>query len=387
MRATINVCFLTIVIAAFWLGCATAEAKDFVRITPEQSADAHPSGHVFSQTWSGGSIKGKPSTWDSNGQRVSGIPVGSWYFVVRDLGTWDAGTGQSKNREIEEAVAYEGSTGDWGKYTGLFLGANPGAYQRGRYDDYNGTVSMFQMKGVSVGSFINTETFTHCDEVDRSCHPGGGVQSYYGIILTDRKIFPWKGAGANSNEGLVLQGYFKVPFVNKSPKSVVEISFSVYLHDTSSTHPKVVSFLVNLFRSTPMARGYYDDDGCAKDAVKTQDLNNDGVAEQYFVTSQIAKGTCYTTELMTAASTASSTWQDEQFVRVHITAENLLRAIRRMNSKGKLPSIRPFGEDLSKYQLTSFGVLQELFPINGDISNGYSVRALGAYQYFVDATR
>jgi hypothetical protein len=369
------------VVLAHLLSAAHAEER-LELLTPSVPASAAADGRIFSQTWDHAQGKSVLRLWDSSGSPVGGLPKGKWHVVVRDVGTWNDEQQKSLSYEIESAVANKGLSGDWGRYTGLAADGDRASMQRGRYDDFARRSTMFQLRGSEFGSFINTASFSHCDEGDRKCHPGGGIQAAYRIELTDGKIFPWANASASPDDGLALQGYFRIPhFRADNDKSVAEISITLKLHDTSAVPARALSVLVNVFRSKPMLNRRVTDPSCPEEYLKLHDLNNDGRPDQVYVSTRIKPGTCFATTRKTAVITGNATWSDERLARVHITARNLALIVQTANRLPDTSGKRPYGSDLGKYKLTGVAVLQEVFPIGGDLESGYSVREFGAYRY------
>jgi hypothetical protein len=369
------------VVLAHLLSAVHAEEK-LELLTPSVPASAAADGRIFSQTWDHAQGKSVLRLWDSSGSPVDGLPKGKWHVVVRDVGTWNDSQQKSTSSEIESAVANKGLSGDWGKYTGLATDGDRASMQRGRYDDFARRSTMFQLRGSEFGSFINTASFSHCDEGDRKCHPGGGIQAAYRIEVTDRSLFPWADSSANSADGLVLQGYFKIPhFRADNEKSVAEISLTLKLHDTSAIPARALSVLVNLYRSKPTLNRRVTDPSCPEEYLKLHDLNNDGRPDQVYVSTRIKPGACFATASRTTVATGNATWTDEKLARVHITARNLGLIIQKANGLQDASGKRPYGSDLGKYKLTGVAVLQEVFPIGGDLESGYSVREFGAYRY------
>lgn len=193
---------------------------------------------------------------------------------------------------------------------------------------------------------------------------GGGPHIWISKQFS-RNPRPW----ANKNGELVLQMYAAVPAVQLTDSTgntasagftadqapVTQLSFGVYLKDRRSK--KVFAYIICVYES----RGTFTESA----------KNNDTFTN--FTSTPLESTSRYITKSPASASLQSHPFADRRFFKVHITGQNLLKAIKDTDDG--------MSADLSDYVVTMAGVLFELpnYVASGSNTSSVNISKLQAF--------
>ena len=222
--------------------------------------------------------------------------------------------------------------------------------------DYSGVSSA----GGSTTMVINTKDLRNLGEYR---HITGGGPHIWIAKDMDKEIRPW----AHRGEDLVLQVYAAIPTVDLKDGSgntahsgftsdqapVTQASFGFYIQNVDTE--KYFAYIVPFYES----RGHYQE----------RATNNDTQVD--FASSPLEDSSLLITKSPYSEAMQSSPFPEKRFFRVHITRENLLRAVREVG----MP------DDLSRYRVVMTGVLFELpsYVIDGDNTSILELSWFSAY--------
>lgn len=260
-------------------------------------------------------------------------------------------------RQSAEAVANP-IHWDVGMHTGFRPPAPVGLWQFG-YTDSTPAIgaNAFQLRGTSAGVMINTWSFDHGVPV-----VGGGPN----VVLAINYARPQTPFVHASSE-LTLQAVVRLPWATSWKGGVGQLSFFFYLRDRTTG------------QSFAYVAGIWDS-RAAGDGNGTEFVGHD--TQVSFVSSPLRAGTRFTTVSPFSHSFRNTaTWTTDDFFRVHVSGRKLVDAIGEVErAHGAALSKRP-----SDYELTSAGILQEVF-VGTDptvnMSMGASFTDFSVYEFY-----
>ena len=260
--------------------------------------------------------------------------------------------------------------------TGLTVPEPRAAWQRStRVDSTADDASAFQLHCYDAGSFINTWTFPYANV------PGSGAHSVYGYDFPEP---PPPVFDVDPATDLVLQVSLEVPWVALWPSPttgeapVGQVSVIAYFRERTTA--KLFAVVMLLF-----------DNRLGRDGTFAPYVAHD--LRTPFASMPLNSRAGYATLSPASSSATGVPWTGLRFFRGHITRDNFRSMLRDVNAYclghraarycAALPaSTNAFGEDVTGYDVTLFGILHEVFRApDSNLSMGVHLYDLGVWRF------
>jgi hypothetical protein len=299
-----------------------------------------------------------------------------FYLVVRNLGL-DAVSASPAYDFGRLSTDYEEPTLRNAALTGLTVPEPRASWQRST--GVNSTAddsSAFQMHCYDAGSFINTWTFPYTSV------PASGAHSIYGYDFHDPPPPPV--FDGNPATDLVLQVNLEVPWVALWPspttgeQPIGQVSLFAYFRDR--TTGKLFAVLMLLFDNRLGIDGTYVP--YVSDDLRTP-----------FVSMPLNARAGYATLSPASSSATGIPWTGLRFFRGHIGQDNFRSMLHDINAyclshrdapfcEAAPSSADAFTEDVTNYDITSFGILHEVARApDSNLSIGMHLYDLGVWNF------
>jgi hypothetical protein len=305
------------------------------------------------------------------------LPFDRFYLVVRHMGRDAVAAAPAFDfSRLPEDYAWPPARGM--AVTGFAVPDPKPLWQRSRRADATvDTASAFQLHCYDAGSFINTWTFPDQTII------GGGPHAIYGFSFGETP--PPAIFDGNPDTDFVLQASIEIPAFAQWPDTsgqaqfdpVGQVSLFAYFRDRFTGKP--FALLLAIFDNRAGVNGTY-----------APSISHDG--QTPFASTPLNAMAAYVTLSPYSSTYTGVPWSSLRFFRGHISPRKLTETIDAINAycapRRTLPFCRDdprlgaaYGVDPASYELTSFGVLHEVFRggPSGNLSMGVHIFDLGAW--------
>jgi hypothetical protein len=305
------------------------------------------------------------------------LPFDRFYLVVRHMGRDAVAAAPAFDfSRIPDDYAWPPARGM--AVTGLAVPDPKPQWQRSSNADATvDTASAFQLHCYDAGSFINTWTFPDQTII------GGGPHAIYGYSFVEMP--PPRIFDGNPDTDFVLQASIEIPSFAQWPDTseqalfdpVGQVSLFAYFRDSFTGKP--FALLLAIF-----------DNRAGSDGTYAPTVSHDGLTP--FATTPLNAMAAYVTLSPYSSTYTGVPWTGLRFFRGHISPQNFRDAIDAINAYCAARRALPFcsddprlaaaySVDPTRYVLTDFGVLHEVFRggPSGNLSMGVHIFDLGAW--------
>jgi len=330
---------------------------------------------------SSGNIGSVRTSYNTFGYQVA-FPSTGTNMVVRHMGKLGGTPTFSGYGSANEIIGGVSTNATWNvsAFTGL---STSSANQKARYGTLAQT-NAYQMDCYKFGALNNSYTYQH-DNVY-----GGGPNISYLHQLPSGTKKVW----ADHDELALQVSNLKLPWVGQNAaaatlgsngvaSSAVQLSLQTILKD--NTTGQYFHYIVLMFdnRSAAGTEASRVTSGLKNNQLVSNcsDVVAKSSADEYFVSTLIGNRSCYSTKKYSNVQLTSSTWSSGKFARIHITRQNLIDAINRLNSVIVTDPSKQLSLNVDNYSVENYALFQEsLFGSPAaQLSIGFSGSHLMAY--------